>query len=759
MKTARTVAFAILLLVTAGFAHAGDVILRAGGISFAIDPATLHVDYHGTATLPISAAAPTPFQIADLVTHESDATWSIPDQGLSVRAAIDGTTLELSFEAKHAGDITWPIVVGAAPIRALILPAAEGSYVPVDDEQWTKWLTTRDPLDTTVDLSMPFVGVDVGSATITYLLPNIFDNEVAFKAADNRLGFSIAHTFRKNWKVKQWSVRVSVGNNSPVEPARTYRQYLLQTKQFVSLADKIKKTPDAEKLLGAAQAYIWGDGPIARGDVKNWKSLATQLLAEKDKPTVGGRIMALLDKDTTQAVSDLVSEEWPDDFNKGLLASGLSDLLERRDFYIEGLSAPDDAKTILAKGAEHLTPAEICRANSVILFAAYSDLFNPIATWGDGVSNKFLDKLRESGFDRMALWTSDWRGLRDRPEIVTHAKEIGYLLGPYDSYNGIHRHDQKNTWETSQFDDPDLYESGAMIKADGTKRTGFNKIGHMLSPIAARPAVEARVRKLLNDIPANTVFVDCDAFGQFYDDYNPAHPCTQLDDMNERLSRMSWIRDTFGAVISSEGGSSFAAPVIHSSQGIATTGMGWGDKEMSDRSSKYFLGRYYPNEAPDVFFKRVPLKDEYWHIYLDPRYRLPLFEVALHDSVINTHHWSFGSRKVEDPRGDRELTELLYGLPPLYHLNLAEFAKTKAILAKHYAFFSPLHRKTATLPMTNFKFLAVDQTVQQSTFGDNITLIANFGDKSFTAGDDTIPPGQILEKDGSAKSLYEADKN
>ena len=87
----------------------------------------------------------------------------------------------------------------------------------------------------------------------------------------------------------------------------------------------------------------------------------------------------------------------------------------------------------------------------------------------------------------------------------------------------------------------------------------------------------------------------------------------------------------------------------------------------------------------------------------------------------------------------REATELLYNVPPLYHLNLAEWKKHNGFITKQYAFFSPLHRKGALLPMTKFAWLTDDRQVQQTQFGDELQLTANFGDKPFTIDDAPIP--------------------
>lgn len=40
--------------------------------------------------------------------------------------------------------------------------------------------------------------------------------------------------------------------------------------------------------------------------------------------------------------------------------------------------------------------------------------------------------------------------------------------------------------------------------------------------------------------------------------------------------------------------------------------------------------------------------------------------------------------------GVNEVLELLDGVPPLYHLNLKEFAERKQEIQRHYKFFRPI---------------------------------------------------------------------
>ena len=77
------------------------------------------------------------------------------------------------------------------------------------------------------------------------------------------------------------------------------------------------------------------------------------------------------------------------------------------------------------------------------------------------------------------------------------------------------------------------------------------------------------------------------------------------------------------------------------------------DPDLRDRASPWFRGAYWPPEAPALFFEPVPLKPELARFILDPAFRLPLFEVALHDSVVTTHHWGNGSLKFAGEQATR----------------------------------------------------------------------------------------------------------
>ena len=83
-------------------------------------------------------------------------------------------------------------------------------------------------------------------------------------------------------------------------------------------------------------------------------------------------------------------------------------------------------------------------------------------------------------------------------------------------------------------------------------------------------------------------------------------------------------------------------------------------------------------------------------------------------------------------------------MPPLYHINPDEFEKHKDRIIKEYKIFSPLHRETVFLPMTDFSWVTDDRLVQKTTFGNELEIVANFSMEKVNYNDVSIP----------AKSVY-----
>ena len=747
----------ILLLSAIGVGAAPETV-RLNNSVWSVDIATQSLAVNASpvgseTAVPISAAQPGFGDVAEFSQENNTVSWRIADQFLSVRFELVGESLSVEFvQDERSSDtlrLTWPVIEDFQSLGAYILPLFEGSYVPKDDVTWQGFLSEQGPIDTTAGLSMPFWGLDLGDQTLTYILTNPFNNQIRFnRTAAPSLSMAVSHTFTPNWEQRRYGLHISLGAASPVAPAKQYRDWLKQNAEFVSFAEKIEKTPAAEKLLGAAHVYLWGGKLLSQYDVTDWQTFATRLSGDSEVAT---QIWVQLNAEARKAIREIAQSAHASKYVRRVVSRAISEQLEKPDFYNAslwtGISLTSKTEKLISRDVSTLSVTEVYRRNCLLFYVAFSDTLRHPDEWGDGLSVKLLEQFAKNGLDRLWLGVDSWQDGFRHPAAVAKAKELGYLVGPYDSYHSIHHPNEKDTWETAQFD-LSLYEAGAIVNADGTKSRGFKKKGYHLSPIVAQPYVENRVNGIVDQMPSdfNTWFIDCDAYGELYDDYSATHPATQLDDMNARLARIAWIRDTHNMVVGSEGGAAYSASVLHFAHGMMVPVIGWGDPDMKSKTSPYYVGGYWPPEGPAIHIKQVPLKPNYLYHYYHPRFRLPLYEIVFHDSVIATHHWGSGSLKFENAIETLALLELLYNVPPLYHLNIDEFSKHKAWIKKHYAFFSPLHRQIGGQAMTDFEWLSDDRQVQRTEFGDTVEIFVNFGTDAFGYEGLEIPAKSVVAK-------------
>lgn len=328
-------------------------------------------------------------------------------------------------------------------------------------------------------------------------------------------------------------------------------------------------------------------------------------------------------------------------------------------------------------------------------------------TWGKASTPAGIAAL---GAGRM--WLGEDSGPYSK-EAVAAAKKAGYLIGPYASFANAQDPATADN-EGSKWPD-DLYPKGCVIKKDGSQQQGFGGRGCYLSSEAlSMRQIQDRVDKDVSN-GANSMFVDVDAAGELFDDHSPDHPMSKAKDKANRLTRMSSINQ----VVGSEDGAAWSNPAITFAHGSSTpipSGLWKFEK------NKEVWGGYTPANAPDTFFKPVHLPADLAKFMFDPRYRVPLYETVLHDSVISLDRWELSYSKLPDQKKTRALLAMLNNTPLNFVLNGPDRE-----LVDLQRFFEPLHKAAAEQPMTDFRWLTADHQVQQTKFGDTLTVTANFG--------------------------------
>jgi hypothetical protein len=644
--------------------------------------------------------------------NAASAQWQWDEGAYHVTSRLDGPDLTLSILARKPGELTVLRQPAAAMGRALALPLAEGHYVPAGDPGWRRFLlSTMSRFDTTQDISLPLWTLDHGGFTLSWILLNRFNNTVGFTPDGEGLALGLTHAFSALDAGTPMTVMLHLGASDPLAGAKRYRAWLRAQGNFRSLSEKIRQTPQGEKLIGATHLYLWGHGMLGAKDIVDWPLFLRRLQG-------GGAL-------TAQFRASIDRAEWAR--LRGMHDGGGP---AQRRIALDAINATFDA--MARAGWQTAAPdmrvltrryAELRDAASQAFAGAVAP---DAARWGGGVSLDTMDALRNSGLRRLWIGIGQgWEGGLWHPEAIGAGVEVGYLVAPYDSYETALAPGGDPSWVSAHLG-TDAYERCAVVRRDGGFQPGFQGAGRYTDPACVRPLLQARIRAILAAVPFNSWFLDVYATGMVFDDHRPGHARPQARYAAESARSLRWIGQLLGLPAGSEDGNSGADDLLFA-HGMQTPVIGWGDPDMQrNRASRYFTGAWYPQDAPAKFFKRVPLKAHYRRIHFDPATRLPLYQAVYHGAVITTHHWLFDSLKLPDVHTQNTLLQLLYNVPPLFHISSATLAQRLPYIVCRDAFFRPLHQRLATQTLLEFAWLTQDRLVQATRFQDGTVLVANF---------------------------------
>lgn len=602
-------------------------------------------------------------------------------------------------------------------MEELILPISAGCVVDPRDTKMMQWLRERSPWDLR---ELPLVGARYGDRTLAVIVPWPHYAELI---VDERIAIRFSFPEGRD-SASPCSVVALWCEPEPLSIARAFRDWRDSAENTGAiprprpLNRKAEDLPAVSRMFGAPHLYLWGSSVFSHHDVarKDWPAVARRLL-DAESSTLAGRVAASFKPEQREALTALAGSERPTDAETRPVASAIADAL---------------AHPSLLRDPVGISLSSSLADNRHAFHDALGGVLREPRTWGDGLSLPLLESLHQAGIERAVLLLSDLYGKTPRPDVVGRAAELGYLLGPYDSYHSVHdpKAHPDDTWETARFDSS-AYEGGRVLRRDGTGHSGFKGAGYHFSPVAAWPYVQRRVEVLLGESAYSAWFIDCDATAECFDDYHPLHSSTRLDDIRVRRERLMWLGATKNLVVGSEGGSILFADVIHFGHGVQTPYIGHIDPALKDKGSPYFLGAHWPPDMPQSSFKPVPVTPALVTPYFDPARRIPLYRSALGDEVIATHHWSFDSFKFTNVAQVRELQEILYMVPPLYHVSRASWPARSDRILRHTRFWAPLHRELAAAPLTRFEWLTQDRKLQRTTFDTprgSVSLTANFAD-------------------------------
>ncbi len=358
-----------------------------------------------------------------------------------------------------------------------------------------------------------------------------------------------------------------------------------------------------------------------------------------------------------------------------------------------------------------------------------------IYLWGTGRTKEAIDKLY--ALELKNLWLGYDQDPRKDNNLISNgfigkAISMGYLIAPYDSF-----HTMEDPVKARGINSIFLghYPKSCIINKDGKVNIVFGGHGCHLSSaslVAEHPknkTIYNRIDSFLNT-GINSYFLDCDATGELFNDYSPIHPMTKSQDRINRIERMNYMAADKKLVLGSETAAWWAVPYIAFAHGNLSVhnSIHWSFSKMRKE-----YGGYWPDSRPAFFFKPVNAPDYYIKARYDPRYRVPLFQTVFHQSIVTTDRWEISHMKITNAIKNRELLELLYGVPSIWSLDLLDINKYGDNLKKLYRFFAPIHKVIASEELKEFKWLDDDRQVQQTIFGNKIQLTANFSYRMYNS--------------------------
>ncbi|MFM2644247.1 glycoside hydrolase [Vibrio chagasii] len=708
-----------------------------------ISPETLTIDWNDLSinSAPLTVNR-TPQTVAEITKDSTSAAWTLMPSRIAVTAELNQGELDLQFslpsdikvKRNQPIELVW-FDLAEQETQTLLLPFSEGMRVPTNNKRWANYLANNHSgSNTTQDLKMPFWTTQQSDQFISYQLINPTNNQLFFNdltpESDSKnkslIDMNASHQFTALNQSQPFAVRITLGD-SMLDGAKQYRDWRIANGLSESLASKQARNPDISKLVGASHVYLFGKDPLSIQDVKDWWGLK-EWYFERSKLNIS-------DDANRELYTLSKGKDWLSQYHKQFLLDSISQSLKS--------SYPVASPTL----ADNTIEAQYIAAQSrkKWLSEHASSFLNSPDTWGQALSSGMVDNLNNAGLNKLWLGFDNWMPAFYQPNAVELAKQSGYLVGTYDSYNTAIPAQLNDSWLTAQLPDP-IRKTCAIEQADGALKKGFRGNGFYLNPNCHLDYVKQRAEDIMNFGHFNSLFLDVDATAMAREDYSDNTNESQM--LSAFNNRMQWLSDQPSLVLGSEDGNSLTTRGIAFAHGLETVGFGWTDKEMKqDRQSPYFLGRWYPDHKPDFFFKPAKVKGPYKSLLFSPQYRVPLYQAVFHDEVINTHHWHSDSLKFTNVKANRDLTAMLYNTPAMVHLTRDEALKStsprlKAL--KHYQDgFEPIHEQLWDKALIDFSWLNNHGTVQQATFSDGSKIIANFSDQVFDKGDIDVAAASI----------------
>ncbi|MDO5582308.1 MAG: glycoside hydrolase [Planctomycetia bacterium] len=369
---------------------------------------------------------------------------------------------------------------------------------------------------------------------------------------------------------------------------------------------------------------------------------------------------------------------------------------------------------------------------------------------------KIAEDFHQAGIDRV-LWGIFF--IKDAPK-VKDLRKYGWLVSKYDNFTDVmppelqkvipaHRIEncdytvrRNKNWPQDILVQPNgsLAKCWALYGIDGKK---YNQ--NALCPRQAESDIRAEVPGIAQKWGFNAWFIDVMG-GSLRQCFSKDHPMTRRESRQYQLYNFQALLDS-GLVSGTEEGVECFLPALCYTEGKMSVFpyridphmcWRWKSESFSDPEKALYLDRYM----------------------LNPKYRVPIWDLVWHECSVNYWYWGDASNNVPARLKRRDLFNALYGTPPMYSFKTKDWnapfpadAKSgsdpekstlKDLILASYRRAAPVARKTAFSKMLSFEWITEDRLIQRTVFADGTVVTANFSDQLFTVNGSMIPPGDYI---------------
>ena len=236
--------------------------------------------------------------------------------------------------------------------------------------------------------------------------------------------------------------------------------------------------------------------------------------------------------------------------------------------------------------------------------------------------------------------------------------------------------------------------------------------------------VRKRVRSELAKCPwYNTRYFDGMGCCAPFECWNPKHRMNRRECVELRREMMAIPGNEFGLIASTEDGPDYLASVCD----YFTCGFSADNDYRVDGGR--WMWKIYEGDPPDSIRRGT-----------DETTRMPVFEMVFHGCSVAYWDWCDYNFKFPKIWWKRDLFNALCGTPPLYFFNEETWPRFRDRLKPSYETTTTIAKATYSTPISRYRILTPDRSVQRCEFENGVASTVNFGEKPYAMKDGFVLP-------------------